>query len=474
MSPRDNGAGLDRAEFGHGLRVARPAGAWPIRPRTDLGNAERLVDRFADQLRYCRRQGRWRYWDGRYWATDWTGEAERRAKATVRSIYTEASRASDPEERRALGRWAISSESRQRIQALLALAQTEPNIAVAPADLDADHWLVATNTGTVELRSGRLRPNDPADLITHIIPVDYDPTTTYPRWEAFLARILPDPAVRAYLQRAAGYCLTGSIREQCLWILWGGGRNGKSTLLTTLQALMGDYAMQAPLSMLVDRRRDATPYDLADLPGRRLVAVAETDEVGYLAEGVIKQLTGGEPMRARNLYGDFFEFQPQAKIWLSTNHKPTVRGEDEGIWRRIQLVPFTERILDEELDRDLPHKLRQELPGILAWAVAGCVTWQHQGLNTPRAVKDATLEYRREESVLTQFLSDTCVLAPRATVTKKLLYDTYTAWCDHQGLIPLTQARLSKALKERNTAEKRGTGGAHYWSGLGLRATHLE
>ena len=275
------------------------------------------------------------------------------------------------------------------------------------------------------------------------------------------------------MQRAAGYSLTGSIREQCLWILWGGGRNGKSTLLTTLQALMGDYAMQAPLSMLVDRKRDATPYDLADLAGRRLVAVAETDEVGHLAEGVIKQLTGGEPMRARNLYGDFFEFQPQAKIWLSTNHKPTVRGEDEGIWRRIQLVPFTERIFEHELDRDLPEKLPGELPGILAWAVAGCVAWQQQGLDAPKVVQDATLEYRREESVLTRFLSDCCVLAARATVAKKLLYEAYTVWCDEQGLTPLSQPRLSKALKERNIKEERGTGGVHAWRGLGLCATHV-
>ena len=184
------------------------------------------------------------------------------------------------------------------------------------------------------------RPNDPADLITHLVPIDYDPVASCPRWEAFLARVLPDPCRPGlFAARAAGYSLTGSIREQCLWILWGGGRNGKSTFLTTLQALMGDYAMQAPLSMLVDHKPDAVPYDLAALPGRRLVAVAETDEVGYLGEGVIKQLTGGEPMRARNFYGDFFEFQPQVKIWLTTNHKPTIRGEDEGIWRRIQLVP---------------------------------------------------------------------------------------------------------------------------------------
>ena len=149
---------LDRAEFGSAFGLSDVPAAWPIRPRTDLGNAERLVDRFGSELRYCRRQSRWRYWDGRHWATDWTGEAERRAKATVRSMYAEASRASDPEERRALRAVAISSESRQRLQALLTLAQTEAAIAVAPADLDTDHWLAATNSGTVELRSGRLPP----------------------------------------------------------------------------------------------------------------------------------------------------------------------------------------------------------------------------------------------------------------------------------------------------------------------------
>lgn len=465
-SPDDDGAPV--------LRVVRTGGTSAARPKTDLGNAERLVDRFAGELRYCRPQRRWLYWDRRHWAADWTGEAERRAKATVRAIYADARMAGDPDERRALARWALASESRQRLVALLALAQTEAEVAVAPVDLDRDSFLLATNTGTIDLRTGQLRPADPADLITHLAPVDYDPEGSCPRWEAFLRRVVPDRAVRGFLQRAIGYSLTGSLAEQCLWILWGAGRNGKSTFLTTVQALLGDYAMQAAPSMLVDRRRDATPYDLADLPGRRLVAVAETEEVGHLAEGVIKQLTGGEPMRARNLYGDFFEFQPQAKIWLTTNHKPTVRGEDEGIWRRLHLVPFLERIADEELDRSLPRRLRQELPGILGWAVRGCLAWQHDGLAPPAAVVEATSAYRRDEGVLSRFLEDTCVISPRVSVTKKALYDAYSHWCNEQGLAPLSQPRLSKELKERGIADERGAKGVHYWRSLGLRSPDFE
>lgn len=469
--PDEFAASTEGTEQGGGPWVAGGGRVVPMRPRppTDLGNAERLVDRCANELRYCRQQGLWRYWDGRRWARDWTGEAERRAKATVRSIYSEVRRVTDENERRSLGRWALNSESRRAIQAMVTLAQTEGPLVVAPGDLDRDDWLLATNLGTLDLRTGRLRTSDPADLITHLAPVDYDPSAACPRWETFLARILPDPELRAFLQRSAGYALTASMREQCLWILWGVGGNGKSTFLTTLQALMGDYAMQAPLSMLVDRKRDATPYDLATLPGRRLVAVAETEDVSHLAEGVIKQLTGGEPMRARNLYGDFFEFQPKAKIWLSTNHKPAVKGEDEGIWRRIHLIPFTECISDGELDRDLPWKLRQELPGILAWAVRGCLDWRRHGLQVPRVVIDATLEYRREESVLARFVDDVCVSSPRATVAKKALYEAYTAWCDEQALPPLSHLRLSKALKEQGVGEERGAKGVRSWRGLGLR-----
>lgn len=460
-----------KAAVDPGLQRPGSGRALPMvpRPATDLGNAERLADRHAGELCYCQQQRRWRIWRGTHWATDFTGEATRRGKATARSILSEARRAAEDGERRSLARWALTSESRRGIEAMMALAQSETAFAVSPEDLDRDDWLLATHRGTVQLRSARLRVADPV-VITRLAPVDYEPSATCPRWTAFLTRIVPDPELRGFLQRSVGYSLTGSMREQCMWILWGGGRNGKSTFLTTVQAMMGDYAMQASLSMLVDRRRDATPFDLADLPGRRLVAVSETREISCLAEGVIKQLTGGEPMRARSLYGDFFEFQPRAKIWLSTNHKPAIKGEDDGIWRRIHLVPFLERIGDEEVDRDLPEKLRSELPGILAWAVRGCVEWQHAGLQVPKVVLDATLEYRREECVFTRFLDDVCVRTRLAAVAKKALYGAYTEWCEEQGLAPLSQVRLSRTLKEQGVGEERGTGGRHLWRGLGLRA----
>lgn len=457
------GGGPAGSQTGHALPMVP-------RPTTDLGNAERLVDRHAGELCYTQQQRRWRVWLGTHWAADVTGAAARRAKATARAILSEARRVPDDSERKNLARWALTSESRRGLESMLALAQTEAAFAVSPAEFDSDDWLLATRRGTVELRSARLRPADPADLITHLAPVNYDPSATCQRWMAFLTRILPDPEVRGFLQRSVGYSLTGSMREQCIWILHGDGRTGKTTLMTTIQAVMGDYAMQAPLSMLVDRRRDATPFDLADLPGRRLVAVAETGEMSCLSEGVIKQLTGGEPMRARSLYGEFFEFQPKAKIWLSTNHKPGIKGEDDGIWRRIHLVPFLERIRDDEVDRDLPSKLRDELPGILAWALKGCLDWQRDGLEVPRVVLDATLEYRREESIVARFLDDVCVRTARAVVTKKTLYGAYTGWCDEQGLGPLSQVRLSKALKEQGLRDERGSGGRHLWRGLGLRA----
>lgn len=463
MKPVGKGGGRSDSSTGRALPITP-------RPATDLGNAERLVDRHAGELCYTQQQRRWRVWLGTHWATDVTGAAARRAKATVRAILSEARRVPDEADRRSLARWALASESRRGIEAMMALAQTEEAFAVNPAEFDRDDWLLATRRGTVELRSARLRAADPADLITHLAPVDFDPSATCRRWMAFLARTLPDPEVQGFMQRSVGYSLTGSMREQCLWILYGDGRNGKTTFMTTVQGLLGDYAMQAPLSMLVDRRRDATPFDLADLPGRRLVAVSETGEISCLAEGVIKQLTGGEPMRARSLYGDFFEFQPKAKIWLSTNHKPGIKGEDDGIWRRIHLVPFLERIRDDEVDRDLPAKLREELPGILAWALSGCLDWQRDGLRVPKVVLDATLEYRREESIFARFLDDACVRTARAVVTKKALYGAYTTWCDEQGLTPLSQVRLSKALKEQGFRDERGTGGRHLWRGLGLRS----
>src|SRR5215213_4388400 len=384
-----------------------PNGHYPElrRTRTDYGNAERFVDEHGGSVCWC---GPWRkflVYDGRHWVRADTGEDERLLKSTVRGIYAEASEAEDSQERKAIADHAKRSESAKRINDALRLARSEPGIPILPHELDADPWLLNVLNGTVDLRTRELRPHDRRDLITKLAPVEYDPDAKAPNFEAFLARILPSEALRRFVQRAIGYAATGVVSEEVLVILYGVGANGKSTLVNILMEALGDYAMQAAPELLL-AKRGSHPTELADLFGARFVASVEVDEGRRLAEGLVKQLTGRDPIKARRMREDFWEFEPTHTVFLATNHRPEVRGTDHAIWRRIRLVPFEETIPKDEQDKKLAEKLRGEMPGILAWIVQGCLAYQQDGLGEPDKVRAATLDYRSEMDVLAGFIED--------------------------------------------------------------------
>jgi putative DNA primase/helicase len=313
-----------------------------------------------------------------------------------------------------------------------------------------------------------VRPHRREDLLTKVAPVRPDPAAACPVWEAFLARILPDAPVRAFVRRAAGYSLTGLTTERVLFVLFGAGRNGKSTLLETLREVLGDYATVAPAELLLVKRSEGIPNDLARLKGARFVTAAETDEGRRLAEGVVKQLTGGDTLTARFLHAEFFDFKPQFKVWLSTNHKPVIRGTDAGIWDRLRLIPFTVRIPDDEVDPGLPAKLRAEVAGIFNWLLAGLTEWREQGLDPPEAVLAATDGYRQEMDVLGAFLDDACLEEPQVRATAKALYGAYSAWCERTGEQPENQRTFGMRLAERGYA-RRKWGSGWSWYGIGLR-----
>jgi putative DNA primase/helicase len=318
-------------------------------------------------------------------------------KDTVRAMFATAGQMDDAKQRQALASHALKSESARAIHSALDLAQSEAKIVVHTDSLDTDPLLLNVNTGTIDLRTGHQHPHDRGDLITKLAPIDYDPHAKAPAWQAFLDRVLEgDQALAELLRRAVGYSLTGTTGEQVLFILHGAGANGKSTFLEILRALHGDYGQQAPPELLVDRR-NIIPNDVARLPGVRCLAAAESGEGGRLNESLVKSLTGGDTVAARFMRGEWFEFTPQFTPWLATNHKPTIRGTDEGIWRRIRLIPFNVTIPPDQRDPDLPAKLRAELPGILNWALEGCLAWQADGLTNPAAVEEATAEYRAEQ-----------------------------------------------------------------------------
>ncbi len=436
--------------------------------KTDLGNAERFAHLHGEDVRYCHPQGRWYVYDGTRWQTDRTGAIERKAKTTVRSINAEAVNPDlDSAEARALTSHAARSEAKNRMDAMIALAGSEPGIPVLPEELDADPDLLNCLNGTVDLRTGRLRPHSRDDLITKLAPVGYDPDARAPVFEGFLQKVLPSEALRRFVQRFVGYSLTGDVSEQVLGILYGPGANGKSTLFNVLLEVMGDYGKQAAPDLLVTKH-GAHPTELADLFGARLVAAQETEDGRRLAEGLVKQLTGGDRIKARYMRQDFWEFDPTHKVWLATNHKPEVRGTDHAIWRRIRLIPFDVIIPKEEQDPRLPEKLRSELPGILAWAVEGCLEWQRDGLGEPAEVRAATEGYRAEQDVLAAFFGECCMIREGTWAPFKELYAAYVEWAEDSGERPESKRRFGSRLTERGFENGRGTDNVAVRRGIGL------
>lgn len=445
----------------------RPASPPVTENRTELGNARRLVHRHGTIIRYVHPWRQWLVYGGGRWAPDDTGRLELLAKETVLSIYQESIAAEAATERQELAKWAARSESHAQLHAMIGLAASEPGIPVRPDQLDADPWLLNLQNGTLDLRTGALRPHAAADLLTKLAPVMWDPASEAPTWRAFLARILPgDPDLLAFLQRAVGYSLTGNTSEQILLFLFGRGNNGKTTMLETLRALLGDYGLQADVGTFLERRRDGASNDLARLRSARFVAAVEAGEGQRLAEGLVKQLTGGDTVSARMLYSEYFEFRPQFKLWLAANHKPVIRGTDTAIWRRIRLVPFTVTITEAERDPELPAKLRVELPGILHWAVEGCLAWQREGLGAPPAVCTATASYRLEMDVLGAFLEECCELGPALRAPATPLYEAYRHWCDRSGERAVTQRAFGTALLERDFHSVKSS--TYVWHGLRL------
>ena len=436
--------------------------------QTDIGNAQRLVHLFGEDLRYCTAWGRWLVWDGKRWRVDDTAAVWRFAKETAVSIYGEAKRAGDEDRRMELAKWAMRSEQMNRIDALIKLAATDENIVISPDSLDSDHFLLNVNNGTVDLKTGALREHCRDDLVTKLAPVDYDPTAKMDRTMAWLREIMQDSKeLIEFIKRMVGYSLTGDTSEQMLPICYGIGANGKSTLLGVIQEMLGDYATSTPASTLMIKRGDTIPNDLAALNGVRFVTAMEVEDGQRFSESLVKQLTGGDVISARFMRGEFFTFKPKFKIWMAVNHKPMIRGTDYGIWRRIRLVPFNVSIPEAEQDRALPARLREELSGLLAWAVEGCLEWQREGLGVPDAVKDATNSYKDEMDIVGQFISECCFLAESASVRSSNLFEAWRGWAQKNGENERNNKWLTNVLAEKGYQKKARNSGA-WWFGIGL------
>ena len=415
---------------------------------TDVGNARRFIAQHGAKVRYCHTWRKWLEWDGTRWAIDETGAITRRAKATLDALFHAAAGLED-DERQRLVKHAMASERGARLESMLRLAESDERAAITASVLDTDPWKLNVLNGTLDLRTGELLPHDPKQMHSKLAPVNYGEMAECPRFLAFLEEILPDSEVRAFVQRAVGYSLTGDTRERCLFIPYGTGGNGKSTFLEAVRGVLGDYARQADVSTFMLGRTDSGPRpEVVRLSGARFISSVEVEEGRRLAESLVKALTGNDTIAARGLYSNVVEFQPVFKLWLATNHKPTIRGTDNAIWDRIRLIPFTVTIPPERRDGDLATKLAAELPGILAWALEGCLAWQQEGLVAPNAVRLATSKYREEMDTVRRFLSDRCVKSATATVGASDLYATYKKWAEDGSEKPMTQTLFGTRMAE--------------------------
>jgi putative DNA primase/helicase len=375
---------------------------------------------------------------------------------------------------RAMYAHAKYSNSKSGIRNMIELSKS--NLAIGQEDLDSNPWLFNVQNGTIDLRTGQLREQRREDFITKLSLVTFDPDATCPRWKSFLRVIInDDEELIAYLQRLVGYCLAGVTEEHILPFLYGTGANGKSTFVETVLKLFGpDYAMKAPYDLLMAKSGQTHPTERADLFGKRFVACIETEEGRRMAEALVKELTGGDRVRARRMREDFWEFVPTHHIWLVSNHKPVITGTDHGIWRRIKLIPFNVVIPDAEQDKKLPAKLAAELPGILNWAIAGCLDWQQNGMREPEIVQAATSEYSSEMDEVGQFIDQYCELGNFIESARALFEAFQKAMPDSS----ITQRSFGDRLREKGFLnrnpetgrEYRTNKGKHAWKGLKLRS----
>jgi putative DNA primase/helicase len=442
---------------------------------TEYGNAERLIARHGQDIRYSPGLG-WLVWDGQRWRRDEDGEVIRRMKETTRAMWDELPEV-EPDRQESFFAFVRSSENERRLNAALRLAESEAAVATQVDAFDADPLLFTVANGTIDLRTGELREHRREDMITKASPLIYVARARSTLWEQFLHTVTgEDEELAAFLQRAVGYSLTGMTSEEKLFFAHGPAATGKSTFLEALKAVQGEYATTTDFETFLKRKGDrGIPNDIARLAGMRMVVSNEVDEGKQLAAGLVKTLTGGDTILARFLRKEFFEFRPHFKLWLAANDRPQLSASDSGIWRRIVQIPFVREIPEGERDPSLKLRLTSDpdvQSAILAWAVEGALAWQQQGLAVPMRVKAYTEEYRQENNPLQEFLTECCLLDPGARTPRSKLKHAFDRWARLNGQPSLTPKRFSDLLKLKDITDGGKTGDDRTW--LGIRLVHTE
>ena len=439
--------------------------AGDFRP-TDLWNSENFFKKYLGQSLYCKKWNSWLIYRKGKWQEDDRNETQELAKKVIMGYYREASEILDDKERKRLVNQALKSESQRAIRAMIELATS--NMPVVPEEFDRDPYIFNLKNGTLNLKTMKFEEHKAKDLLTKKSDVNYEPGSICPKWLDFLDKIFGgNKKLIDYLQTTLGYSLTGDIGEQCLFILYGIGFNGKSTFINTIQEILGDYAISTPFDTFLSKIGSHIPNDLARMRGARFVTAVEAGEGRKFNEAILKSVTGRDKITARFLRQEYFEFSATFKLWLATNHKPTVREFSPAYWGRIRLIPFKLIIPEEERIPQYEKTLLKEKEGIFNWMLEGCKRWKEEGLKVPEEIKEATAQYKDQMDVMAEFIEDCCIENRLAQATTKKLYGAYKDWCEENKEKEINKRAFGRRLEERgykairigSPKQERGWGG---------------
>lgn len=463
---------------------------------TDSANAEAVVREHGRGYLFVLAWSAWLAWDGRRWSSEGArGKLAEAIKITMRLEWSRArARLLEAEElmriaglagqkdekaeriakrEKGLLRWYEQSQNQAKIEACT--KRLEAMLPVSHESLDRAPWLLNVANGTIDMRTADLRAHAREDLLTQLTEIEYHDDASCPTWDEFIRSAMGGNLELAlYLQRFVGYAATGHVSEHALLFCYGVGRNGKSTFMAMVHRILGEYACAAPRELLFASKNERHPEEIARLHGKRLAVCAEVPQEAKLDEAKVKDLTGGDVVSCRRMRENSWDLHPTHSFFLSGNHKPNIAGTDDGIWRRLRLVPWLVQVAEGDVDRELPAKLWAEREGILRWIVQGCLEWQRIGLCDPEIVKGATREYREESDAIGRYLAERVVFSAEERIARAPLRKDYETWCEEQGYQPLGARRFAQRLRDSGVTEvsvRVGMGVANGWRGCRLRAS---